>query len=214
MITVACVLVRGNVDYSMDYVSRLRSMVARHLPTPHAFACLTDQPSDVPPGVRPVQVAPSPGLAGWWAKMELFNPAHQLGERVLYLDLDTLVVADLLEVATWPGEFALVPDAGTFQGRNGLKVVKRFNSSVMNFRPEAVRGLYEAWSPQVGLRLWGDQDFIGEQMPGADTMPLSWFPRLSAARPPWDADVKVVLCKKPKNHEAAERWPWFRDSWG
>jgi hypothetical protein len=33
-------------------------------------------------------------------------------------------------------------------------------------------------------------------------------------RPPWPKEAKVVLVKKPKNHEAVERWPWFEAMWG
>jgi hypothetical protein len=140
--------------------------------------------------------------------------SHDLGDRVLYLDLDTLIVGSLDDVADYPSRFALVPHAGTFNGRDGLAVVKRFNSSAMVWDADVPGYLYDTWHPQVMRRLFGDQDWIGEQTHEADTMPIEWFPRLSAikgGRIPTDA--KVILCKKPKNEEAAEQWPWFRERW-
>lgn len=216
MITVACVWVKGNVDYSVEYVTRLRAMVARHLTLPHEFVCLTDRPWVLPGnmGSMPIR-APHP-LAGWWAKIELFRPGRFEG-RVLYLDLDTLVVADLAPIVEYPSEFALIPTAGNFHPRDGKQVVRRFNSSVMVWEAGVPDFLYERWRPGVADRLHGDQDYFGEQVPHADTFPLSWFPRISELITSEDFIIpptaKVVLVKKPKCVEAARRWPKFREAW-
>lgn len=213
MMTVACVWVHANVAYTADYVVNLRSMVAKHLDVPHRFVCLCDKPHRLPRSIETVTVTPHKGLAGWWSKIELFKP-DRFSDRVLYLDLDTVVVRDLLPIVRFPSAFALIPDAGTFQPKNGLKVIKRFNSSVMVWDVEAVAGLYHGWTPDVAKRLWGDQDYIGEQRPAAQVMPAEWFPRLSelkgAAPSP---DARVVLCKVPKNNIAAELYPWVADAW-
>jgi hypothetical protein len=220
MLTVACVWVAGQVPYTVDYVTRLESMARRVIARPFSFVCLTDRPSrvleaDVEQRVSVIQIPkPSGGLFGWWSKVQLFNPYNELDDRrILYLDLDTLLVAPLDPIIDYPAPFALAPHAGTFQPKNGLQVVRRFNSSVMVWDAGHCDRLFTAWSPAVAGRLWGDQDWIGEQMPDAAAMPLAWFPRLSEVHPPWPADAKVVLCKKPKNTEAAVRWPWFREAW-
>lgn len=213
-LTVACVFVQGHVAFSVEYVTRLRAMVRRHVGRPFRFVCLTDQPEIMPSGVEPISIEHHPGLKGWWAKIELFNPAHGLQGRVLYLDLDTLIVAPLAPIVEFPEPFALAPTAGTFEGTAALKVVKRFNSSVMVWDVGETEDLFKQWSPAVALRLWGDQDFIGERRPDAAAMPLEWFPRLSEVSPPLPRAAKVILAKKPKNHIAAQRWPWFRELWG
>jgi hypothetical protein len=216
-VIVACVWVQANVPFGAEYVTRLASMVRRHLPIEHRFICFTDRPAELA-GVRTIAIPPpQPGVPGWWSKLELFNGAHGLEGEGLYLDLDVLVVGGLLPVARHPapGGLALVPHEGTWQGRAGKLVVRRYNSSVMRLRfgePYTAR-LHDEFTRLVPGRLWGDQDWIGEQMPGLMTMPLEWFPRISSVkRPPnWPAEARVVLCKKPKNHDINE--PWMREVW-
>ena len=58
-----------------------------------------------------------------------------------------------------------------------------------------------------------DQDWIGEQCSTAPAMPAAWFPRLSVAREQWGDEAKVVLCKTPKNIDAARMWNWFDVMW-
>ncbi len=217
-LNIACVLVRGNVPYTVEYVRRLRSAVVRRLVFPHQFTVLTDEPNRFTgvPGIRVVEIPGVGHLPGWWAKVQLFNPAHFAeGQRVVYLDLDTLPVDSLDPIVGYPSPFALVPHAGNFQGRGRLRVVKNYNSSVMSWvvSPRTC-SLYTDWTLDVTNRLWGDQDWIGERVPDADKMPIEWFPRLSEiSGPPLPKGAKVILCKRPKNHEAAQQFPWFREMW-
>jgi hypothetical protein len=213
--TVACVWVRGQVPYGVEYVERLAAMVRRRLPQPHRFVCFTDRPREVPIGVAPIAITPL-ARAGWWSKLELFNPGHGLTDRVLYLDLDVLVVGDLAPILEFPAAFATLHDDGsTFQPRLPHRVLKRFNSSVMVFDGGVYPDLWIEWHLGVADRLWGDQDWLAERHPEAATLPPAWCPRLSAFAatgivPP---AARVVLAKKPKNHIAAGQWPWFRDLW-
>lgn len=214
-VTVACVFVHGHVPFTKDYVLRLASMVRRWMDRPYRFVCLCDQPGELPHWIERVAV-PKPTLKGWWSKLELFNPDRGQVGRVLYLDLDTLIVGPLAPILDYPADFALAPNAGTFQPKNGLQVVKRFNSSVMVWDACAslTERLWNAWTPDVASRLWGDQDWIGEQTPSAAAMPAEWFPRLSEiAAPPFPAQAKVILAKKPKNADAAKLYPWFEEAW-
>src|SRR5688572_26028777 len=108
-LTVTCVYVRGEYPYTVEYVSRLRSMVARWIDRPFRFACLTDQPEAMPADVEPIPVAKLHGFAPW-TKLELFNPVRQWSGRVLYLDLDTLIVAPLAPIVDAPAWFAITDD--------------------------------------------------------------------------------------------------------
>jgi hypothetical protein len=211
-VTVACVWVQANVPFNATYVTRLHSMVRRWLPRPFRFVCLTDRMHALPSEIETIPVSWSKDLKGWWAKVHLFKPQRFFG-RVLYLDLDTLIVGALDPVVDFPASFALVPDAGTFQGKDGLAVVKRFNSSVMVWDAGVNADIYEHWTPAVTQRLWGDQDLIGEVHPEAATMPLEWFPRLSECPDGPKSGAKVLLAKKPKNEIAARQYRWFAEAW-
>jgi hypothetical protein len=229
MLTVACVWVRGHVPFGVEYVERLHAMARRAIGRPFRFVCLTDRPGELPAGVEPIVISHPKGLKGWWAKVQLFNPAYFERGRVLYLDLDVLLVGALDDVIDYPAAFALAPHAGTFEGKDGLAVVKRFNSSVMVWDVAWPLEVFTRWTPAVAERLWGDQDWIGELLPDAHAMPAVWFPRLSQclrvspmpagqplAEPRWAGvpkDARVVLCKKPKNVEAARRWPAVEQLW-
>jgi hypothetical protein len=214
--TVACVFVRGYVGYTPDYVKRLGSMVRRNFDGDVEFVVLTDQPKVMQSVADKVITVPTPPHDyPWWAKVELFRPGRFSG-RVTYLDLDVLVLRNLNIVTDFPSEFALVPHAGRFDGKNGRRVVKRFNSSVMSWDAGVCDRLFMDYRPEVQLRLWGDQDWIGEQMPHARRMPIEWFPRLSefdAEKGEVPPDARIVLCKKPKNHQAAAQWKWFAEAW-
>lgn len=214
-LTVACVWVNGHVPFTIDYVTKLRAMVTRHLARPFRFVCLTDRPNKVPEIIDTITIPNPNPLPGWWSKVNLFDDALGLTGRVLYLDLDTLIVGALDAIVDYPAPFALVPHEGRFEGINGRAVVKRFNSSVMVWDGGTLGRLFADWTPDVTARLHGDQDWIGEQIEKASAMPLWWFPRLSSigASGKVPPDAKVILAKTPKNTEAAKRWPWFRDVW-
>lgn len=219
--TVTCVFVKGEYPYTVEYVTRLRAMVARWIDRPFRFVCLTDQPALMPAGVEAIPVKKLAGFAPW-TKLELFNPVRQWSGRMLYLDLDSLIVAPLqpiIDYVTPFAPFALTADPHVpgMRTRDAFKraIVRRFNSSVMVWEGGQQTALYTDWTPAVTQRLSGDQDWTGERMPDAAAMPRKWFPRLSeVVRPPFDPDVKIVLAKVPKNHIAAKEQPWFEPLWG
>jgi len=213
MLTVCCVWVKANVPYGVEYVTRLKAMVARNLARQHRFVCLTDRPWELSEDIETLPIPGVESLFGWWAKIQLFAPGRFSG-RVVYLDLDTLVVDALDPIVDFPSSFALLPTAGSFQPKTKHQVVKRFNSSVMVWDAGINSQLFTDWTPAVADRLWGDQDFIGEQWPHAGVMPASWFPRLSELNGEMPSpDAKVVLCKVPKNEEACRRYPWVNNIW-
>ncbi len=217
-LTVACVFVRGEYCYTVEYVSRLRAMVARWIDRPFTFCCLTDRPEEMPSDVLPIPVTKLAGFAPW-TKLELFNPLRAWSGRMLYLDLDTLIVAPLATIVDVPASFAITSDPPRPGQRAkdafGRHIVRRFNSSVMVWDGGTQTDLYMNWTPAVSQRLSGDQDWIGERKPAAVTLPRAWFPRISEAiQPPWSPDAKVVLVKVPKNHIMAAEQPWFEPLWG
>jgi hypothetical protein len=215
MLTVASVFVRGEYPYTPEYVDRLYRMVRRWIDRPFHAVCLTDQPDTMPENVRPIVVEKLAGFAPW-TKLELFNPIRQWSGRVLYLDLDSLIVAPLGPLVDTPGSFVITADPTGKTGRDSFKraIVRRFNSSVMVWDGGTQTDLYTDWSPAVSARLSGDQDWTGERKPNALTWPRNWFPRVSELKDTApQAPAKVVLCKVPKNNLAAAAWPWVAEAW-
>lgn len=103
---VACVFRTGGNVYSREWVYALKRALNRHLP--HVlFRVLTDDA-----GLTPLWRIPLVhGWPGWWSKLELFRPGvFETGARVLYLDLDTLPVGDLSQIAAYDGPFAMLSD--------------------------------------------------------------------------------------------------------
>lgn len=217
-LTVACLFVQGEYPYTVEYVSRLQAMVTRWIDRPFRFVCLTDQPW-LFKDIETIPVGKFPGCFAYWTKLELFNPLRNWQGRVLYLDLDTLIVAPLAHILSVTAPFALTADPPRLgmkpHDAHGRAIVRKFNSSVMLWDGGTQTHLYTNWTPKEAARLSGDQDYIAEQCPEAYGMPRQWFPRLSeVVRPPFDRDVKIILSKSPKNHVAAKENAWFAPLWG
>jgi len=104
-VTVACVY-WGN-KFSIDYVYNLKAAVERNTTIPHEFVCFSDKGI---PGVKTKILRP--GYEGWWNKLQLFDPANKAGDRMVYLDLDTIITGNidwLLEDRSW---FMGIEDVG------------------------------------------------------------------------------------------------------
>jgi hypothetical protein len=151
MINVACVL-RSGGRYDATWVHRLRDGVARHLTLPHRFICLTDTPVDC------LSVPLSTDWPGWWAKLEVFR----LAGKVLYLDLDSVVVGSLDDICAAPHKFTMVHEyyrphfaCSTAMAWDGdYSYIAREFARVDS---KETRDYYDNWTPCDRI---GDQAFI------------------------------------------------------
>jgi hypothetical protein len=123
-VIVACV--RAGTLYPFEYVTKLRNMVGRHLEVPFELVCFTDQAEQCE-GATFIDTSQS-GLSGWWQKLLLFEPSWRGHNRVIYLDLDTVIVGDITPLARVPGEFAILE---TPVRKIDPRYPCKFNSSVM-----------------------------------------------------------------------------------
>ena len=155
MLNVICVNAGNYLGRGVEYVRNLNDMVRRNLPEGYAgkFIVFTDTPGDYGCGVE-VRDLPHPGLDGWWNKLALFKPGvFNWDDRVLYLDLDTVLAGRLDAVANYAGEFAILRD---FYRAEGLQ------SSVMAWRvSRATESLWRDWE-RAGMPciMGGDQSWI------------------------------------------------------
>lgn len=233
-LTVTCVWVKGPYPYTAEYVIRLRKMVARHLTRPHRFVCLTDAPEALPLNLETVRIPSMASLVprngvGYWNKLRLFDPRMNWYGRMLYIDLDSIVVAPLDPIVDFPASLALTTDAFVVErahldrDRFNRRLVRRFNSSVIVWDGGLHTDLWTRWTPAIAEQLSTDQDWIGEQAEHAVGMPLAWFPR-AGRLPPIDTphgvgldiptNAIVLFVKKPKGHAAVEKWPGLEPLWG
>jgi len=136
MITIACVCVGDK--YGPEYVDKLSSMVSRHTTLPFEFECIREST-----------------LPGWWAKLDLFKKRE---ERILYIDLDTVIVGNIDRLLTYDGPFCILKDWWA----------PTYNSSVMSIAPGFGQHIWSRFHPSLMQIQGSDQEWITVQVPNAD----------------------------------------------
>jgi hypothetical protein len=161
------VCIRVGERYGDVWVKNLWRMVARHLPIPHEFICYTDKPID---GIK--CITPHCDYQGWWSKLGLFrHPAR----HTLYLDLDVVITDSLLPLVALlyksPGLWAR--DDFSYSMRNprqGLSIDQLkmlggqgcVNSSVMLWRGDVAKDVWDKHTPDMLKECHGDQNVISK----------------------------------------------------
>lgn len=210
MLHVVAVNWRNYQGCGVDYVNRLFAMVARNLDvgTEGKFTVFTDNLDD---GYHPsVHVEPLPlGLEGWYNKLFLFSPGlFKSTDRVLYFDLDTVIVGDLDEIARYNGEFAILRD---FYRPNGLQ------SSAMAWRGGFGAEIWQKWNslgrPEMSA---GDQEWIENNVSKPDLLqdlyPGKFVSYKAHCQPfPPEGSSVVVFHGEPRPHNCGR--PWVESMW-
>ncbi len=156
-LTVACVW--WGTQYGIDYVENLRDGVARHLTIPYDFVCITPH-QKVPEGVIRMSPPIAPSAEGWWQKVGLFSPdLFGPSARVLYLDLDVIIINSLDKIASSDDAFCMIENFGP------NKAHAAHNSSCMLWTPtEETARIFTAFDDGVMKELHGDQCWIWRVM--------------------------------------------------
>lgn len=185
--------------YTKVHVQKLQSMVSRHLPEPYRFVCLSN--TEVP-GVETIPLISK--TRGWWCKIELFRPDLNLGDRILFLDLDTLIVANLNCLFDLADDFIVAPRL--LRKRPGI------SSAVMVWDRGCGHKIWEQFDNSVTERLHGDQDWIYELYPNLPTIPMKYLLRnYKRYNPSGDNQIVIIPCGKPELR--AEEYPWIDEIW-
>lgn len=133
MLNVVCVQTGNYLGRGIEYVENLQRMVRMNLTLPHRFVVVTD---DAASNYRcPVMMAEH---KGWWEKLRIFKRGLFKG-RVLFLDLDTIIVGNIDHIASYEGNFATLHD---FWRPMGL------GPAVMLFDPEWAEFIYGEWAAE------------------------------------------------------------------
>lgn len=202
MLRICCV--RAGAAFAPAYVSNLADMVRRNLADgmEGEFICFTDQPDDYGPGIT---VRPLPAdLPSWWSKLALHRDGlFDAGDRILFLDLDTLITGRLDEIAAYDGPFAILRDF---------------------YRPDGLQSAVMTWEAGTTTDIWASyeaagcpQDVQGGDQAWIEVMRLDSAVRLQDAFPDLFCSYKLikgppakasVVCfhGKPRPHEVLTGW--------
>lgn len=153
-VAVICVLKSGG-DFDFEYVTRLKSMVERHVTVPYTFYCLTDLKMQW--SVVPI-LELCEDWHGWWSKIELFRPNLVEEDRIVYFDLDTFIVGNIDCILEREEDFIGLRPFNPLRAKDPLKVA----SGVMSWKNDGTYNLFYHWfdgmrHPQQNK---GDQDYI------------------------------------------------------
>lgn len=107
LLNVVCL--KAGAAYSADYVNILYDMVRRNLGKPFRFHCITDDPAGLDPAIRVIELPAD--LEKWWGKLYMFKRGLFADRaRLLFMDLDTVVIGSLDELSDYRGQFATLRD--------------------------------------------------------------------------------------------------------
>lgn len=173
--------------FAPETVYALREMIRRHYAPPHRFVCVTDRPEDLP-GVETIRLwddcsaIPSPvghSYPSCYRRLKLFAPdaGETFGERVVSVDLDTVIVRDVEPLFDRPEDFVIwgesdFPHTTPYCGslwmlRTGTrsKVWTEFDPKLSPRRAwlAGCRGSDQGWIAYVlkkGEATWGKRDGV------------------------------------------------------
>lgn len=151
MLRIICV--KAGEKYSAKWVNILADMIRRNLPEGFLgeFICFTDDATGLDANIN-VRGLPS-GLVGWFNKLYLFKDyLFDDGDRIIFFDLDMLIIGALDHIVKYDGSFAILRD---FYRANGL------NSSVVAWQANTVGYIWDEYRkagfPDV---VGGDQAWV------------------------------------------------------
>ena len=170
-ITVACVLKSGG-GFTPDHVEKLQNMVRNNLSYDYDFVCLTDLPQkDLSCRAIPFEV----DFPWKWCKINIWNPNNPFNERVLFLDLDSIIMKSLDPIINFKADFALVKQWKNIGPKFGRSRILKYKSPLMVWNHNTRPQLWNKFYLGIMNELVGDQDWIGKCCPKERTLPDGWF---------------------------------------
>lgn len=204
MLNIICLNAGNYLGKGAEYVNILADMVARNISdkTVYKFICFTDTPQGIDQEVD-IRPLPVEGLDGWWNKLSLFKYAlFPDGDRILYLDLDTVITSGLDEIIKYEGEFAILRD---FMRQEGCQ------SSVMAWKAGDHPNIWDRWlvagmpKTEYGDQIWIEKivepDYLQDLYPDCF---VSY--KLSAIKEPPKNSKMVIFHGHPRPDEIIDGW--------
>lgn len=208
MLRICCVKVGS--AYDARYVNLLANMCTRNLEvgTPGTFHCFTDDPSGLDEHIQAHSVPH--GFNGWWAKLHLFQDEHfDDGDRIVYIDLDTVILGPLDDIVKYDGHFAIL--------RDFFKPHDDMQSAFMAWPANTQQAILDKWNAMDRPELkGGDQELVQLSLEERGVKPDFWqdlFPKKFVSYkagsykrvPPRGASV-ICFHGQPKPHNCGANW--------
>lgn len=163
----------GRVDYVADHVNRAASMIARNVTLPHEVVCVTDMPADIAPWVRIVPMwSDLAELGKCYRRLKVFAPAMRsvLGERIVSMDLDTVITGNIDHLFAGDEPFKIWGDPSRHPDTP-------YCGSLFMLTPGHRPDVFSAFDPAVALslragdrlRIGSDQAWMAHMIKGAPT---------------------------------------------
>ncbi len=197
--------------YSDFYVDALYAGIKRNTEQDFKFWCITDRPRDVNPEIA--QIIVDDELTGWWAKLHLFNAGLSLPHKVIFFDLDTIIIKTIDALRNC---YTLLPLATLDEFGNP----SHWASGVMIMDRAELFYLWQYRHNQNGFH--GDQDWLEHHAKGKtehkflqDILPDGYFVSYKEHNLMFDVpgDKTHVVCfhGTPKQHECDHAW--VKNNW-
>ena len=114
METVNVLCMKWGTKYGPEYVNTLHSMVKRHLTLPFRFICLTDNSDGLNEGIEAFDIPsldiPNGPERGWDKLTSFVEPFYDIQGKVLFLDLDVIIVDNIDCFFEHDAEFPIIKD--------------------------------------------------------------------------------------------------------
>jgi len=163
--------------YTSDDVRRLQTMVSRNLTIPHEFVVITDKPEVFAHDrtLRAVRIDRTTRVPGTcFVRLMTFSPYAKdtLGERVLQIDLDTVIVGNLDHLVSRNEELVLWRNPSRIPWDKPLKPGRPYyNTSLLLHKTGTYTALWDYFDPKdPGCRddQWWISEVLGGDMPYFD----------------------------------------------
>lgn len=212
-VTVVCT--KWGTLYGPEYVNALQHGVSRHLTRPHRFVCFTDEPDGVEAECLPLSAmltgkerdglfaTHGGGISKGYPNLMLFRRDFPFKGRVLYLDLDVVIVGGLDPLLDYTQPFVAIWDWWA----------KNWNGSVNLFTAGFRPSLWEQFPPADLRSLCNGQDWLLRQVPDGTQWPDAWMPsyKIHCQQGLPEFAKIVVFHGSPKPHEVTD--PWVKEHW-
>ena len=228
----------GNRAFSSAHVNVLYAMVARHYPAPFRFICITDDPAGLDERIEwismPVRfdslISPQGArFPNCYCRLWVFSrEAAVLGERILCLDIDCVILDDLRPLVDRDEDFVGWCDDPHFaDGKiaGGIYLLKTGSmphiwedfdpkTSPMEAFGRGNQGSDQGWmSYKLYPLLRQSSGQAGKYTIGDGIVKINWTP-IGAPSPPKGA--RLVLAnglKPPWNADIQRLHPWVKEYW-
>jgi len=156
-LVIICVLKSGG-DFGVSYVSKLKHMLTRHVTVPYEFICLTDVLA-VSCLCKTIKLQDD--YPGWWSKIELFRKGLVDADRIVYFDLDT-VILDNIDAFLERDEYFIGLRPFNPERKRNLHL---FGSGNMSWKNDGgLNFIYDEFRVFDMRRFRGDQNYIGRKL--------------------------------------------------